>query len=87
MFPGEAYNVEVGITNLGLSESDDTPNCSPAASPNDSSNLSSAGTAEFDDVTAFAGFMRLLAPPARGTIDNTVTQGSNQFVNIGFAIP
>jgi len=46
-------------------------------------NLSSAGTAEFDDVTAFAGFMRFLAAPARGTIDNTVTQGSNQFVNIG----
>lgn len=36
-FTGEAYNVEMGITNLVFpNESDDTPNCSSVASPNDS---------------------------------------------------
>ena len=29
--------------------------------------------------------MRFLAPPSRGPIDNTVMQGSNQFVNVGCA--
>jgi CxxC motif-containing protein (DUF1111 family) len=86
IFTGEAYNVEMGITNLLFpNERDDTVNCNPFAAPNDIFNLGSAGTAEFDDVTAFAAFMRFLAPPARGPIDNTVVQGSNQFVNIGCA--
>jgi len=30
--------------------------------------------------------MRFLAPPARAPIDNTVVQGSNQFVNVGCAL-
>jgi CxxC motif-containing protein (DUF1111 family) len=86
IFTGEAYNVEMGITNLVFpNERDDTPFCSPVPSPNDTFDLSATGTGQFDDVTGFASFMRFLAPPARGPIDNTVVEGSNQFVNIGCA--
>ena len=87
LFSGEAYNVEMGITNLIFdTERDETPNCSPLASPNSFYNVGGlVDQAVFDDITNFANFMRFLAPPARGLIDNTVVQGSNQFVNIGCA--
>jgi CxxC motif-containing protein (DUF1111 family) len=85
-FTGEAYNVEMGITNLVFpNERDDTPFCSVVPSPNDTFDLSATGTGQFDDVTGFASFMRFLAAPDRGPIDNTVVQGSNQFFNIGCA--
>jgi CxxC motif-containing protein (DUF1111 family) len=87
IFSGEAYNVEMGITNLLFNtERDETPNCSPVASPNSYWNVGGlVDQGVFDDVTNFANFMRFLAAPARGSIDNTVVQGSNQFVNIGCA--
>ncbi len=90
IFTGEAYNVEMGVTNLLFpNERDDTPGCSPP-SPNDSFNLGQAGTAEFDDATAFAAFMRFLDAPARQVVTNSflansIQQGSNQFFNIGCA--
>ena len=87
MFAGEAYNVEMGISNLLFNtERDETPNCSPLAPPNSIFNLGGfVDSAVFDDINAFANFMRFLAPPGRGPIDNTVTQGSNQFFNVGCA--
>ena len=88
IFAGEAYNVEQGITNLLFpNERDDTTGCSPSGSPSDSVHLPDITTLELlDDATQFGAFMRFLAPPARGTIDNTVVQGGNQFVNIGCAL-
>jgi CxxC motif-containing protein (DUF1111 family) len=87
IFTGEAYNVEMGITNLVFpNERDDTPFCSPVPSPNDTFDLSATGVGQFDDVTGFASFMRFLDAPDRGPIDNTVVQGSNQFFNIGCAL-
>ena len=87
LFSGEAYNVEMGISNLLFNtERDETTNCSPLAPPNSIFNLGGKiDSAVFDDITAFANFMRFLAPPARGPIDNTVVQGSNQFFNVGCA--
>jgi len=87
MFSGEAYNVEMGITNLLFNnERDDTTNCSPVGSPTDIFNLGGfVDDAVFDGMNGFSNFMRFLAPPARGPIDNTVVQGSNQFVNVGCA--
>ena len=87
IFAGEAYNVEQGVTNLVFpNERDDTASCYAAASPNDSIHLESNGTMDLlDDATQFAMFMRLLAAPARGPIDSTVTQGANQFTAIGCA--
>ncbi len=87
IFSGEAYNVEMGISNLLFNnERDETTNCSPVAAPNSIFNLGGLmDSAVFDDVYLFANFMRFLAPPGRGPTDNTVVQGSNQFFNVGCA--
>jgi CxxC motif-containing protein (DUF1111 family) len=87
IFAGEAYNVEQGVSNLLFpNERDETPQCYGTPAPNDAFHLASSGTMELmDDATQFAAFMRLLAPPARGPIDNSVMQGSNLFVNTGCA--
>jgi len=87
LFSGEAYNVEMGITNLLFdTERDETPNCSPLPPVNNSFNVGGfVDENVFDDITNFANFMRFLAPPTPGPSSNTVVQGSNQFVNIGCA--
>ena len=92
IFAGEAYNVEMGITNMlfpnerGVDSMNDQTNCNSFDSPNDTANLNSSGMAEFDDVSMFSAFMRFLAPPARGQINNPVVNGSNTFTNIGCAL-
>jgi CxxC motif-containing protein (DUF1111 family) len=90
MFSGEAYNVEMGITNLLFNtERDETPNCSMVAAPNSYWNIGQLmDQAVFDDITNFANFMRFLAAPTRAitaSVDSASVQGSNQFVNIGCA--
>jgi len=87
MFSGEAYNVEMGVTNfLFNTERDETPNCSPVPPVNSSFNVGGFVDQDaFDDITGFANFMRFLAAPTPGPSSNTVVQGSNQFVNIGCA--
>jgi CxxC motif-containing protein (DUF1111 family) len=87
LFSAEAYNVEMGVSNLIFNtEREESVNCSPTSPPNSIFNLGGlTDQAVFDDITNFANFMRFLAPPARGPIDNTVVQGSNQFFNIGCA--
>ena len=91
MFAGEAYNVEMGVTNLLFNtERDETPSCSPVASPNSYWNIGGlVDQAVFDDITNFANFMRFLAAPiARCQCHGSElsrTQGSNQFVSIGCA--
>jgi CxxC motif-containing protein (DUF1111 family) len=65
LFAGEAYNVEMGITNeLFQTERDETGTCQFATVPNDTTNM--AATTPFDglsDIEKFAIFMRFLAPP------------------------
>ncbi len=65
MFAGEAYNVEMGVTNLLFNtERDETPDCSPLAPPNSYWNIGGlVDQAVFDDITNFANFMRFLAAP------------------------
>src|SRR6202049_2036125 len=69
MFAGEAYNVEMGITNqLFPQERDETPGCLFNATPEDTLNFTPASTppsntAVLSDIAAFANFMRMLAPP------------------------
>jgi len=66
LFSGEAYNVEMGITNeLFQTERDETSICQFAVVPNTVTNT--AGETLVDGVSAiekFAFFMRFLAPPA-----------------------
>ena len=69
MFSGEAYNVEMGITNeLFPTERDETPGCQFATLPNSEANFerSRQRIPAVDGLSAiekFALFMRFLAPP------------------------
>ncbi len=91
VFSGEAYNVEMGITNEAFqTERDETPECQFAQLPNDVTNL--AGATGVDTVSAiekFALFMRFLDQPTPSTTApggaNSITEGRNAFVNIGCA--
>jgi CxxC motif-containing protein (DUF1111 family) len=108
IFSGEAYNVEMGISNelfpqdrplpgedqlqTGL-----TPSClnlSGTGYPEDTSNpAASPNSAVLDDVSAFANFMRFLAPPPTGGVvlngsnvsTSTISAGASLFASIGCA--
>lgn len=81
MFAGEAYNVEIGVTNeLFPNERDDTPSCQSTTDPED---LPSPGTPS--DIEAFAAFMRFLAPPQPAPSNPSVAAGQALFTSIGCA--
>ena len=65
LFAGEAYNVEMGITNeLFQTERHESAQCQFATTPNDVTNTESAIITETSSGTErFAMFMRFLAPP------------------------
>ncbi|HEY1875047.1 MAG TPA: di-heme oxidoredictase family protein [Steroidobacteraceae bacterium] len=87
MFAGEAYNVEMGISNqLFPQERDETPGCQGYPTPNDYDNFSSSGAAVVSDIEAFADFMRMLAPPVPATPTASTQHGNALFVSIGCAL-
>jgi len=67
IFAGEAYNVELGVTNeLFPNERANPPaSCLYNSTPEDSTNFNNSGSAIPSDIVAFANFMRFLAPPAQ----------------------
>jgi len=90
MFAGEAYNVEMGISNqLFPQERDETPACVFVASPNDTLNFTTPATtatsnpAVISDIEAFANFMRMLAPPTPAPDTPSIVNGRNAFTKIG----
>ena len=83
MFAGEAYNVEIGVTNeLFPNERDDTPSCQRRTEPEDAP----APGAPPDDIEAFSAFMRFLAPPQPAAANPTVAAGQALFSSIGCAL-
>ncbi len=81
IFSGEAYNVESGVTNrLFPQERDETPGCQYNALPEDNINFD---TGESDDLILFSSFMSFLAPPARGPVTASVTNGASVFKTTG----
>ena len=83
IFAGEAYNVEMGISNLLFPQDRPLPgedqmgtglpsnclNLSGSGYPEDNSNPGqTSAPAVLDDVSAFANFMRTLAPPQTGGV-------------------
>jgi len=66
IFAGEAYNVEMGVTNeLFMNERGQAPaSCLFNQTPEDETNFTASGDQIPSDVVAFADFMRFLAPPA-----------------------
>jgi CxxC motif-containing protein (DUF1111 family) len=112
IFAGEAYNVEMGISNELFPQDRPLPgedgsggtgstglvstclNLSGSGYPEDTSNpAASPNSAVLDDVSAFANFMRLLAPPPTGGVvlngqqvsQSSISAGSSLFVSTGCA--
>jgi CxxC motif-containing protein (DUF1111 family) len=94
MFAGEAYNVEMGITNqLFPQKRDETPGCVFNATPDDTLNFtkssyapsSNPNTGVISDIEAFANFVRMLAPPAPASDTPSTINGRTLFGKIGCA--
>jgi CxxC motif-containing protein (DUF1111 family) len=108
IFAGEAYNVEMGISNLLFTQDRPLPgedqqgtglpanclNLSGGGYPEDASNpAASPDSAVLDDVSAFANFMRFLAPPPTGGVvlngqqvpASSISAGGQLFSAIGCA--
>src|SRR5580700_5534025 len=95
MFAGEAYNVEMGISNqLFPQERDETPGCIFKPTPNDTLNFTTAPSttsnssgisnpAVISDIEAFANFMRLLAPPTPAPSTTSSEKGRDLFAKVG----
>jgi CxxC motif-containing protein (DUF1111 family) len=93
VFAGEAYNVEMGITNeLFPNERGYPPTPLPSgclfnATPEDGTNFDSTTTTEvLSDVVAFSDFMRFLDQPAPACTGSncsaSIQNGRNLFVNV-----
>ena len=95
MFAGEAYNVEMGISNLLFpQERDETPGCIFTPTPNDTLNFTTtppttgnasgiSNPAVISDIEAFANFMRMLAPPAPAPSTPSSEKGRDLFAKVG----
>jgi CxxC motif-containing protein (DUF1111 family) len=109
IFSGEAYNVEMGISNELFPQDRPLPgedqlltglpstclNLSGSGYPEDTSNpAATPNSAVLDDVSAFANFMRFLAPPATGGVvlngqqvsASNISAGSSLFSSIGCSV-
>jgi CxxC motif-containing protein (DUF1111 family) len=95
MFSGEAYNVEMGVTNeLFPNERSAAPGCVYNPTPEDATNIvdptsgSTTGTASgmSSDIVNFAAFMRLSAPPTATTSSASEQNGQALFNVVGCAL-
>lgn len=84
IFSGEAYNVEVGVTNeLFPQEREEDPVCAANGTPEDHTNLATGGVS---DVQRFALFMKFLAPPTPAPATPSINRGRDLFNAIGCAL-
>ncbi|HEY6242230.1 MAG TPA: di-heme oxidoredictase family protein [Burkholderiales bacterium] len=92
LFSGEAYNVEMGITNeLFQNERDETPTCQFATVPNGVLNLDATTPIQtLSAIENFSNFMRFLAPPTPSTTTpggaNSIAEGRDLFTSTGCAL-
>ncbi len=87
IFSGEAYNVEVGVTNeLFNTERDQTASCLFNSTPEDATNFDEDGTSMASDVLTFTMFMRFLDQPQPGQGSPSTQHGSQLFSSIGCAL-
>jgi CxxC motif-containing protein (DUF1111 family) len=98
VFSGEAYNVEMGITNELFMNERASPdeaglpaNCRVNATPEDVTDMTAIQTTGVpSDTVGFAMFMRLLAPPTPSTTEpggaKSIADGAHLFNQIGCAL-
>ena len=91
LFSGEAYNVEMGITNeLFQTERDETAGCQFVTTPNDTTNTeATTPTDMLSAIEKFSFFMRFLAPPTPSSDTpggaGSIGNGKALFSNVGCA--
>lgn len=97
IFAGEAYNVEMGVTNELFTQERPLPredtqsglpaNCRPNATPEDHMHFAESGTEAVSGVQAFVNFMRFLAPPAPSATEPggsaSIGRGRQLFAAVG----
>jgi len=92
LFSGEAYNVEMGISNeLFQSERDETPSCQFTKLPNDTTDTTAgSGVETISAIEKFSFFMRFLAPPRPSSNTpggaSSINNGSQLFSSVGCAL-
>ena len=92
LFSGEAYNVEMGISNeLFQTERDETGACQFATIPNDIVNPEAATPVEaMSAIERFAIFQRFLAPPTPSADTpggaSSINRGKGYFTTVGCAL-
>jgi CxxC motif-containing protein (DUF1111 family) len=98
IFSGEAYNVEMGITNELFTNERASPdeaglpaNCRVNPTPEDVTDMTAVQTTGVpSDTVGFSMFMRLLAPPAPSTTSpggaQSIADGARVFTQIGCAL-
>ena len=87
VFSGEAYNVEVGVTNeLFPNERDNTVGCQFNSTPEDGTNFNLDGTALPSDIVRFSMFMQFLDQPQPAAPTASTIHGSQIFSQIGCAL-
>jgi CxxC motif-containing protein (DUF1111 family) len=92
LFAGEAYNVEMGISNeLFQDERDGNPKCQFTTSPNSVANFQAGTNAEaVSAIEAFGFFMRFLAPPTPSATSPggaaSILAGRLTFTNAGCSL-
>jgi CxxC motif-containing protein (DUF1111 family) len=91
IFAGEAYNVEMGISNE-LFQTEREESCilaTPVTTPNDGTNPpdSTKPLAILSDIEVFSAFMRFLAPPAPSSTEpggaSSISKGQALFSQVG----
>jgi len=90
IFAGEAYNVEMGITNENFpNEREENANCATNGTPENESGFH-VGSMDPADVVSFMGFMKFLDQPAPACIgaacSASIQNGHKLFQDIGCAL-
>jgi len=92
LFSGEAYNVEMGITNeLFQTERDETPDCQFATLPNTDVNTDAQTPVDaISAIEKFTVFMRFLAPPTPSPDtpggSDSIARGKQLFTDTGCSL-
>jgi CxxC motif-containing protein (DUF1111 family) len=92
IFSGEAYNVEMGITNgqFPTERADESEACNLATLPNSDSSLDGAAPEVLSSIDLFTFFMRFLAPPTPSSAHpggtESIARGKALFTSTGCAL-
>ena len=90
IFAGEAYNVEMGVTNDNFpNEREEDPNCATNGTPESISQFN-VGSVGPSDMLSFMGFMKVLDQPKPACTGSacspSIQNGHNLFVHVGCAM-